>query len=113
MFTSYPKPNIAEALEQSFTMRSLIGHPVAPGDVRAVLLLFHPHYGTKDHVDSLVSLNRERYGENIVSLDTMRTQVQQLEKEVKVCLASRRSPHRVDASLDYYASDPAESEMST
>ena len=66
---------------------------------------------TKDHVDGIVSLNRELCGEHIVSLDTMQTQLQQLEKEVEVRRASLRSPRGVDASLDHYAAGPAESEV--
>ena len=65
---------------------------------------------TKDNLDGIVALNHELYKEHIMSLDTMRTQLKQLEKEVNV----RRRPLcnlGQDASLDHYAI-PKESEMS-
>ncbi|KIM54297.1 hypothetical protein SCLCIDRAFT_31172 [Scleroderma citrinum Foug A] len=68
---------------------------------------------TKVHLDGIAALNHELYNEHIVSLDTMWTQLQQLEKKVIVhCQSLRNSDDEHGASFDYKYAAPVESEIS-
>ena len=56
-----------------------------------------------DNVDGTIALDHELYNEYIVSLDTMGTQLDQLEVEVEGHLSTspRNSPQEVGSSFDH------------
>lgn len=69
---------------------------------------------TKVHLDGIAVLNHELYNKHIVLLDTMWTQLQQLDKEVIVCHWSlHNSDDDHGASFDYKYAAPVESEISS